>query len=494
MGYTSTRIMQEITIIFPHQLFEHHPAVSKERPIFVVEDPHFFTRYHFHIQKLMYHYATIREYAKYLETLGHTVHLISLNMNINSELLNRGIKHVHMAEFHDDVLEKKIRNFLKELNVALTVYESPYFMTSPQRFHTYFAHRERFFFTSFYSEQRHYFDILMKNGKPRGGTLSFDPSNRKKLPAHSSIPHPFLPHRGASINAAHCWVLETFPHNPGKSDKTWLYPVTFDQARRLLDHFLEHRLTRFGPYQDALNDKHPLLFHSLLSAVLNVGLLTPSYVIERTLAYSRDHPRIPLNSLEGFIRQIIGWREFVYGIYKYKGHIQKTSNFFEHTRPLPRAYWNATTGLYPVDISIQHALSHAYAHHIERLMVLGNTMLLCEIAPYYVYQWFMEFFIDAYDWVMIPNVYGMSQYADGGLMTTKPYIASSHYLKKMSNFPSGSWEATMDGLYWRFLNKNKQRLATIPRAKIMLSALYKIDSLKLKQQCKIAEAFLNHLA
>lgn len=223
--------------------------------------------------------------------------------------------------------------------------------------------------------------------------------------------------------------------------------------------------------------------------MLNVGMLSPSEVITAALEREDD---IPLNSLEGFVRQIIGWREFVRLVYLRRGRIQRTRNFWSFQRPMPAAFYSGTTGIDPVDATIRRVLQTGYCHHIERLMVLGNFMLLCEIHPDAVYQWFMELFIDAYDWVMVPNVYGMSQFADGGLMTTKPYISGSSYLLRMSDYKKGPWCQVWDALYWRFINKHSGFFARNPRMSVMVRSLDRMKS-KIEAHCRIAEAFLERL-
>ena len=182
--------------------------------------------------------------------------------------------------------------------------------------------------------------------------------------------------------------------------------------------------------------------------------MTPQEVIQATVNHSKEHS-VPLNSLEGFLRQILGWREFVRASYLLKGSFQRSFNFFQHHENIPKKFWEGATGILPIDTVIKRVLRTGYCNHIERLMVLGNFLLLTEAAPHEIYQWFMGYFVDAYDWVMVPNVYGMSQYADGGVMTTKPYVSSSNYILKMSNYPKGEWTEVWDGLFWRFLKKHR---------------------------------------
>ena len=255
-----------------------------------------------------------------------------------------------------------------------------------------------------------------------------------------------------------------------------------------------NRLVHFGKYQDAIRRDEPILFHSLLSPALNIGLLTPDQVVNETLQFARAREgTIPLNSLEGFIRQIIGWREFVRGVYTLEGNQQRTINFWGHSRKLPKSFYTGTTGIDPVDSIIARLQESAYAHHIERLMVLGNFMLLCEIDPHEVYRWFMEMFIDAYDWVMVPNIYGMSQYADGGLMTTKPYISSSKYILRMSDYPRGPWCDIWDALYWHFISKHRHIFQKNPRMRVMVSSLDRMPLAKKSDYVAKAEQFLEAL-
>jgi deoxyribodipyrimidine photolyase-related protein len=223
--------------------------------------------------------------------------------------------------------------------------------------------------------------------------------------------------------------------------------------------------------------------------MLNTGLLTPREVIDKTLEHAAAHD-IPLNSLEGFVRQIIGWREYVRGNYEFYGRAQRTKNFWGNDRPVPASFWTGRTGIEPVDAVIAKILDMGYTHHIERLMVLTNFMLLCEFSPDDVYRWFMEMFVDAYDWVMVPNVYGMGLAADGGLMMTKPYISSSSYLLRMSDFKRGPWCAIWDGLFWRFIGKHRGFFGANPRSSVMVRNLDRLNEATLRQHNHTADNFL----
>ena len=256
--------------------------------------------------------------------------------------------------------------------------------------------------------------------------------------------------------------------------------------------FLHHRFEEFGPYEDAIVQHQSILHHSLLSPLINTGLLQPQQVIDALLQYAHTHA-IPINSTEGIIRQLIGWREFIRGVYETKGYEERTRNFWNFSRPMPATFYTATTGIEPVDDAIRTVLKTGYCHHIERLMVLGNFMLLCEIDPDEVYRWFMELFIDAYDWVMVPNVYGMSQFADGGLMSTKPYISSSNYILKMSNYSQSDWQATWDGLFWRFMNKQRTFFLKNPRLSMLIHTFDKMNSTQQQKHLENAETYLDQL-
>jgi deoxyribodipyrimidine photolyase-related protein len=249
----------------------------------------------------------------------------------------------------------------------------------------------------------------------------------------------------------------------------------------------------FCPYEDAILEEDSWLHHSVLTPMLNAGLITPQEIIDRCLVYAEKH-HIPINSTEGFVRQIIGWREFIRGMYMARGTDQRNSNFWRFKKKIPASFYTGTTGVDPIDITIKKVLQTGYCHHIERLMVLGNFMVLCEFDPDEVYRWFMEMFIDAYDWVMVPNVYGMSQYADGGLMASKPYISGSNYLMKMSNFKKGDWQAVWDGLFWRFMDVHRDFFKQNPRLGMLVNTFDKMPVEKRQKHLKNGELYLSTLS
>ena len=450
--------MREAALIFPHQLFLSHPALKKGRPVFLIEEQLMFGDYNwqreYHCQKLMLHRASMKYYADHLKTSGYDVtyieHQTSENMdNVATALVNAHISHIILCDPTDYILTTRLQSLCAQHLISLTYLDTPSFLVTAEvaleRLND--TYRQ----TSFYTKQRKAFSIMLNpDGKPVGGKWSFDAQNRAKYDDAVAIPPRPPKFRTAFSTEAFEYVSTHYKNSFGKK-ATLEYPHTHEQAEQWLDNFIQHKLKYFGAYQDAILQSNDLLFHAVISPALNIGLLTPQQVIDAALTQWENDDSIPLNSIEGFIRQVIGWREFMRATYLKLGRKQRSTNFFNHTRPLAECFYNGTTGILPVDAAIKRVINHGYCHHIERLMVIGNFMLLCEFDPDEVYFWFLEFFVDGYDWVMVPNVYSMSQYADGGLITTKPYISGSNYIRKMSDYPEGEWCEIWNSLYWNFL-------------------------------------------
>ncbi len=493
---------KEAVIVLPHQLFENHPFISKERQVILVEEPRFFfdrgAGIRFHKKKLLLHRASMRFRHDELRKREFPVTYIEygkakIKGAIAAALGKAGIKKVFLADPVDPAMEGELSRELAAAGMELAVSDTPAFLTSRSWISRYFEGKAHYAMTPFYIEQRKRLNILMKDGKPQGGRWSFDPENRRRLPKGTKVPALELPAPNPYVKEAKAYVNRLFPGHPG-STEGFFYPVTRKEALAWLRNFLEERLPYFGDYEDAMSRGETFLFHSVLTPALNIGLLTPAQVVLETLHYARENPkRIPINSLEGFIRQVIGWREFMRAVYLLSGEKERKSNFWGHKRKIPDSFYKATTGIEPLDHVIRRVTTTAYCHHIERLMVLGNFMLLSEINPGEVYRWFMEMFIDAYDWVMVPNVYGMSQYADGGLITTKPYISSSNYILKMSDYPRGEWCDVWDALYWRFIHKHRDFFSGNPRMKVMTFQLDRMGKKKLEGYLKTADGFLKAL-
>lgn len=480
--------MKEIVIVLPNQLFERNPLIDKSRHIYLIEHPRYFTDFKFHKQKLLLHRASMQEYYAQLKKQKHMVEYITFD-TAEKHINNLEKKStVHIIDPADHTLTQELKSQFQSRAITVHWYESPMFLTSIEWIEKNFKNKKMFLMHTFYMQQRKRLNILMINGKPAGGKWSFDKENQERIPDSVKIPQAPKPHTNRYITEARQYVELQFPNNPGSID-AFIYPTNTPDAQKQFSHFLEHQLKNFGTYQDAIKKDESFLFHSILTPALNTGLLTPDYVVQETLEYAKKH-KTPLNSLEGFIRQIIGWREFVRAMYHMYGEDQKKSNFFKHERNLPASFYDGSTGIDPIDCTIKKLLKTAYSHHIERLMVLGNFMLLAQIKPNDVYIWFMEMYIDSYDWVMVPNVYGMSQYAYTH-MTTKPYIASSNYIVNMSDYKKGSWTVIWDALFWSFMKKHEKELNKIPRMKFMMNALKKKTVSQMHEYEKIADAWQN---
>ena len=407
------------------------------------------------------------------------------------KLSKSNIKRINYIDPCDNWLEKKINNVD---SIKLNRVESLQFLNTETENQIFFnPSKKKYFQTSFYKLQRKKMDILMVGNNPKGDKWTYDDENRKKYPKSKTPPTITYPKESKEFYEEGINYVNThFNENYGVLNGAISYPTDFTSAKNCLNNFLNKRFVEFGDYEDAIVEKEAILNHSLLSPLINSGLLTPKYVIDELNKYGIKK-NIPINSFEGIVRQIIGWREFIRGIYIAKGSIERTRNYWNFDKKMPEAFYNATTGIKPIDDCINKVNDNAYLHHIERLMVIGNFMFLCEIRPDDVYKWFMEFFIDSYDWVMVPNVYGMSQFADGGLMSTKPYISSSNYIMKMSDYKKGDWQKIWDGLYWRFIYKNQSFFQSNPRLSMMVRTLNKMNKQKLESHIKISEEYLSNL-
>ena len=492
--------MKAINLIFPNQLFEHSQLLENGFPIFLVEELLFFKHYNFHKQKIAFHRATMKHYEAFLISKNIEVDYIESSKDISDirELIpylkSIGITNISYIDPVDNWLQKRIAKGCLDNSIEKNVYDSPLFLNTKEDLQPFFrSDKKKYHQTSFYTAQRNNRYILIDpDGKPTGGKWTFDAENRKKYPAKKIPPAIQFPDVDSFYKEALEYVDKNFSTNIGQLTTNGLYPTNFKTSKLWFQQFLEQRFLEFGTYEDAIVAENSILNHSVLTPMLNIGLITPAYVIEQSIAFAETN-NIPINSLEGFVRQIIGWREFIRGIYESRGSDERTRNFWGFTKKIPKSFYDGTTGIYPIDQTIKKTLETGYCHHIERLMVLGNFMLLCEFDPDEVYRWFMELFIDSYDWVMVPNVYGMSQFADGGLMATKPYISGSNYLMKMSNYKKGEWQAVWDGLFWRFMDTHRSFFKQNPRLGMLVAMFDKMPQEKRHKHLENAELYLAQL-
>ena len=486
-----------INLIFPHQLFLESPLLENENETYLIEEYLFFKQYRFHKQKIAFHRASMKHYQSYLEQKGITVHYIESNNKLsdirqfNKELKSKAISKIHVIDPTDDWLEQRIDKLTE--GYQLELYDSPLFLNTKKDLESFFRpDKKSFFQTTFYKQQRKKRGILMdENQQPIGGKWTYDIENRKKYPKSKTPPSVHFPDRSEIWDEAVAYTNKWFGKNPGSISNDRFYPITHQEASNWFEQFLTYRFYEFGIYEDAIVKEHTILNHSILSPLINIGLILPEEIVKRSLSFAKQED-IPINSTEGFIRQIIGWREFTRGMYMCKGRFSRTKNYWKFDRKIPSCFYNGTTGIEPIDQTIKKILKTGYCHHIERLMVLGNFMLLCEFDPDEVYRWFMELFIDSYDWVMVPNIYGMSQFADGGTFATKPYIGGSNYIKKMSNYQKGDWENSWDGLFWHFISKHEDFFRSNPRTSMLVHSYNRMSEEKRSYHMKNADLFIQN--
>ncbi len=459
----------EIFLLYPHQLFSDIELL-KNKKVLLIEEPLFFTQFAFHIQKLVFHRASTKFYETYLQ--AH--HIEVEYCEDETYLKTYQNSSIYIYDVVDDWLLKKLQKHFSNL----TIYPNPNFLN---------VQDQNRFMHHFYINRRKELGILLdRNNKPQGGKWSFDNENRKKLPKEITPPVAFT-YTNRFIEEAkdYCTKFKSV----GEINHFY-YPITFEEARANFQYFLKYKLENFGDYQDAICKNQLFIYHSNISISLNSGLLDLHYILDEI-----QKADAPLNAKEGFIRQIIGWREFMLCIYRSSHVLLRTTNFFHFHKKIPQKILEAKSGLDPVDDVIKQLHITAYNHHIQRLMILGNIFLLLECDPDDVYSFFMQYYIDSFDWVMVGNVYGMSQFSDGESITTKPYISSSNYILKMSSDykKSDPWCKIWDGLYWRFLDKYKALFQNIPRMQMQLQLLDKLDRVKLQNHIETAEDYLQTL-
>lgn len=441
-----------------------------------------------HIQKVIGFFLAMRNFAEAIESAGHRIHYLKMDDPENQQNITDNITHLiktYQAEkfeyqLPDEYrLDQQLEALKDQLSIPVSSVDTEHFLSERMAVHEFFAGKKQFLLESFYRDMRKKYEVLMEpNGEnPLTGKWNYDQANRKKLPKNVLIPEilPFKRDVTDLVKMIESSGIETIG---AVHSNHFDWPVTRVEGLELLDHFLEKQFSHFGTYQDAMTTRHQLLFHSRLSFLMNVKLLNPLEVIERTEMYWREHQdRIDIAQCEGFIRQILGWREYMRGIYWAKMPEFGTMNYFNHQEPLPKWYWTGETNMKCLQHSIQQSLSGAYAHHIQRLMVTGNFALLAGVDPDEVDQWYLGIYMDAIEWVEITNTRGMSQFADGGIVGTKPYVSSANYIHKMSDYCSqcyydrkvkhGPKACPFNSLYWDFYERHRSKLGNNPRVGMM---------------------------
>lgn len=493
-------------IILPNQLFEDLSPIQslgKIDNIYVVEHSLYFEDgrriQNMNKLKLLLHRASMKKYSDYLKSKKlATVEYIDF-ANYEREITNiyKNSKQIAYYDPVDHLLKADFDNLASKFNKKQTVLKTQGFICSLEDLGDFVnsqgSKKRVYFQTDFYRWQRERLNILMDGkGKYAGGKLTFDNENRQS-PPREGFPINIKYHETKStryITEAQNYVEANWPNNYGNSEEYMHIAFDFDGARAKLQTFLENRLVDFGTYEDAIDRQNPFLYHSILSSAINVGIITPGEVVNTTLEYYQKHKtQITINNVEGFIRQIVGWREYYRMTYMFLYDEFVKGGELQMKNKLGVKWYDGTLGVKPVDHAIQTAFKYGYIHHIQRLMIVGNFMVLCEISPDEMYRWFSEFAIDAYDWVMVPNVYGMVAYNDGGKTTTKVYISSDNYVSKMSNYASGDWNLIWRALYYRFIHNHYELMRSNPRTIRMTWAYDRMNKDKLESLLDVADSF-----
>ena len=447
-----------------------------------------------HAQKVLGMFAAMRDLAQQLKAAGHRVRYVAIDdpsnrqsVPANLEALVQHYQAIGVGYQAPDEwrLDQQLRDWAQSCPVPVQMVDSEHFFTAREEAQQFFASKKQWLMESFYRQQRKKHRVLMTSaGKPEGEQWNFDADNRKPWPDTPAVPpdtRPCHDHRALwqTIEAAGVHTLG----NPQAAAFRW--PLNRSEALQQLAHFISHGLPHFGDYQDALSSKSWHLFHSLLSFALNTKMLSPQEVVQQAEQAWRQG-LAPLHAAEGFIRQILGWREYVRGVYWATMPGYTETNQLQHHTPLPEWFWTGNTRMACLASAIGQSLQHAYAHHIQRLMVIGNFALLAGLNPAQLHQWYLGIYIDAFEWVEAPNTLGMSQWADGGHLATKPYVSSAAYLQRMGDHCKGcaydpkarigEQACPFNALYWNFFERHRSRFQSNPRLGVVYHQLARMDA------------------
>lgn len=467
-----------------------------------------------HRQKVLAFFAAMRQFSQALKKSGHRVKYITLDDTDSQQSLTQNLEQL-MSEYPQAQLQcqlpdeyrvdHQLRSWSGATGITIEWFDSEHFLTHRKELADVFDDDNSLLMETFYRHIRRRFNILMENNQPIGGKWNYDTANRKKLPKTASVPEPLCFDNDVSelddlLNRCDIDTMGSV------SAEEFIWPINRRQSRQLLKHFCEHLLPLFGTYQDAMTvaEQHQhawTLYHSRLSFALNSKMLNPLEVVQTAISHwQANKGSIELNQIEGFVRQIIGWREFIRGIYWRFMPTYKNRNELQHQRALPDFYWTANTRMNCVKHCVQQSLDHAYAHHIQRLMVTGNFALLAGVNPDELDEWYLGIYIDALEWVELPNTRGMSQYADGGLLATKPYVSSANYIQKMSHYCTnchyqhskkvGDKACPFNSLYWHFIDRHQSLFENNHRMGVMYSVWNKKPPEERQQLLDQAEQYL----
>ncbi len=486
-----------LRLILGDQLNENHSWFKQvdDNNIYVLMEMRQETDYvKHHIQKVVAFFSAMRAFEKRIKSKGHRTHYIKLDSTDNRQTIEANlkslIKQYKISQFQYQLpdeyrLDQHLIEFCKSLNINTEVFDTEHFMSSRTDLSVFYEGKKQYVMEFFYRNMRKKFDLLVENNQPFGGQWNFDKNNRNKWKGSPEIPKAYLP-KNENLGAIKQMIEEVGIKTLGKfNENHFLFPSNRPEALEQLNYFCKNLLIHFGDYQDAMHEKEINLFHSRISFALNVKLISPLEVVQVAIEfYKQNQDSIELSQIEGFVRQIIGWREYIRGIYWKEMPSYASKNVLNNTNPLPDFYWTGKTKMNCLSHSINNSLENAHAHHIQRLMITGNFALLAQIHPQKLDQWYLGIYADAIEWVQLPNTRGMSQWADGGIVATKPYISAAAYINKMSTYCSGCGydrkirtgenACPFNSLYWNFLDDKKEQFAKNNRMAMMLRLLEKI--------------------
>lgn len=452
-----------------------------------------------HIQKVVAFFDSMRNMADALKDRGHQIKYYTLDDKENKQSLCENLSQIidlhNIQKFEYQLpdeyrLDQQLKSFTQTLTIDYCAYDSEHFLTSRTFLSEFFSGKKQFVMEYFYRQMRKKYNIMLNDlGEPLGGQWNFDKSNRKKWNPKDPIPPIYSPNKNVSTLVK--LIRDMGVKTIGRIDENnFHWPTSHQDSKALLKYFCTYQLRHFGDYQDAMHSDQKFLFHSRLSFALNSKMLHPLDVVNFVIDYWQSHEiEIDISQVEGFVRQIIGWREYMRGIYWMHMPEYASLNKLKNTNPLPDFYWTGKTKMNCLQKSIQQSLDESYAHHIQRLMITGNFALLAQVNPDYVDQWYLGIYIDAIEWVEITNTRGMSQWADGGIVATKPYVSSGSYINKMSNYCKDCYynvknktEANacpFNALYWNFLDDKREHFLRNNRMSMMMRLLEKMDDEKI---------------
>lgn len=465
-----------------------------------------------HVQKILAFFGAMRNFAHQLTKLGHEVVYIKLDDKDNeqdfAENLKRIIKKKHITRFEYQLpdeyrLDEQLKEICKDLHIETGSANTEHFLTERLDVKNFFAKKQRYLMESFYRNMREKLHVLMDDNEPEGGRWNFDADNRNKYDGKVPLVPPLMFNH--DVTALKEMIDVARVKYFGEVDAEHFgWPLSRQEALSSLKYFCEHLLPNFGTYEDAMLQKHISLFHSRMSFAMNVKLVSPFEVVSTVLRYYKKNTKtISLAQVEGYIRQIVGWREFMRGVYWAQMPDYQEKNFFKHRTDIPHWFWDGKTQMNCLKHCIGQSLTDAWAHHIQRLMVIGNFCMLAGINPDDVDAWYLGVYIDAIQWVEITNTRGMSQYADGGVVGSKPYAASAAYINKMSDYCKnchydykkkyGERACPYNSLYWNFYERNAEKLQGNPRIGMAYMTLKKMKPDEKQKIMEQAEQYLDDL-